>query len=79
MKIALLENFPNRHILVQGLTDSTPYFYKVKAINEFGESDFTELLGTTPSASGSKVLIVNFDRISGHTLFDFILEHGNAI
>ena len=73
--------FSKSPILIQGLTDSTPYFYKVKAINEFGESDFTELLGTTPSASGSKVLIVNgFDRISGTTnSFDFILEHGNAI
>ena len=68
-------------ILIQGLTDNTAYYYKVRAINEFGTSEFTELLGTTPSPSGSKALIINgFDRISGTTnSFDFILEHGNAI
>ena len=68
-------------ILIQGLNNNFPYFYKVRAINEFGSSEFTELLGATPSPSNSKVLIVNgFDRIAGTSnSFDFILEHGNAV
>ena len=68
-------------ILIQDLNDNIPYYYKVRAINQFGISEFTELLGSTPSPSKSKVLIVNgFDRISGTTnTFDFIHEHGNAI
>ena len=68
-------------ILVQGLNNNFPYFYKVRAINEFGSSEFTELLGSTPSPSNSKVLIVNgFDRIAGTSnSFDFILEHGDAV
>ena len=53
----------------------------MRAINEFGSSEFTELLGSTPSPSNSKVLIVNgFDRIAGTSnSFDFILEHGDAV
>ena len=67
--------------MVQGLNNNFPYFYKVRAINEFGSSEFTELLGSTPSPSNSKVLIVNgFDRIAGTSnSFDFILEHGDAV
>ena len=68
-------------ILIQGLKDDIPYFYKVRALNQFGFSEFTELLGSTPSPVNSKVLIVNgFDRVAGTAnTFDFILEHGNAI
>ena len=77
----IVGKFLKSPILIQGLKDNTPYFYKVRASNQFGFSEFTELLGSTPSPANSKVLIVNgFDRVTGTTnTFDFILEHGNAI
>ena len=66
--------------LIQGLNNNEAYYYKVRAINEYGSSEFTEILGASPSPEHSKVLIINgFDRTVGTTnTFDFIFEHGEA-
>ena len=67
--------------LIQGLNNNKAYYYKVRAINEYGSSEFTEILGASPSPERSKVLIINgFDRTVGTTnTFDFIFEHGEAV
>ena len=75
-----LENF-KKPFLNQGLNNNKAYYYKVRAINEYGSSEFTEILGASPSPEHSKVLIINgFDRTVGTTnTFDFIFEHGEAV
>jgi spore germination protein YaaH len=76
-----LGTFTSRPILLQSLTPDEPYFLKVKGTNEFGDSEFTEVLGVVTSANTPKVLIINgFDRTSGtNNSFDFIRQHGSAI
>lgn len=68
-------------ILLQNLSTDSTYFFKIKASNDYGSSDATEVLGIAHTTSIAKVLIVNgFDRISGTTnTFDFIKQHGQAI
>ncbi|MBT3478256.1 MAG: T9SS type A sorting domain-containing protein [Candidatus Marinimicrobia bacterium] len=76
-----LGTFSSQPILLQNLTTDEPYFLKIKATNEYGNSDFTEVLGVVTSANTPKVLIVNgFDRVSGtDNSFDYIRQHGVAI
>ncbi len=76
-----LGTFTSRPILIQNLTVDEPYYLKVKATNEYGNSDYTEVLGVVTSANSTKVLIVNgFDRVTGtKNTFDFIRQHGAAI
>ncbi|MDP6611219.1 MAG: glycosyl hydrolase family 18 protein [Candidatus Marinimicrobia bacterium] len=76
-----LGTFSTNPILLQNLNANEPYFLKVKASNDYGDSDFTEVLGVVTSANLPKVLIVNgFDRITGtDNTFDFIRQHGSAI
>ncbi len=76
-----LGTFTTTPILLQNLNVDSTYYFKIKAANEIGSSSPTEVLGITPSANTSKILIVNgFDRISGTTnTFDFIKRHGEAI
>ncbi len=60
--------------------DST-YFFKMTAINPYGESSATEVLAIARTSKSADVLIVNgFDRLSvaGNSR-DFVIEHGNAI
>jgi len=73
--------FTSSPILLQSLTPNIPYYFKVKAINEYGDSDYAEVLGVVTSTSMPKVLIVNgFDRVNGtKNTFDFIRQHGDAI
>ena len=68
-------------ILLQSLSPDEPYYIKVRAINDYGNSDYTEVLGVVSSSSMPKVLIVNgFDRVTGtNNTFDFIRQHGDAI
>ncbi|MEA1882467.1 MAG: glycosyl hydrolase family 18 protein [Candidatus Marinimicrobia bacterium] len=76
-----LGTFTSRPILLQNLTTDEPYFLKIKATNDYGNSDYTEVLGVVSSASSPKVLIVNgFDRVTGtNNTFDYIRQHGAAI
>ncbi|MBC8346435.1 MAG: T9SS type A sorting domain-containing protein [Candidatus Marinimicrobia bacterium] len=76
-----LGTFTTAPILLQGLNANEPYYIKVRAINNYGDSDYSEVLGVVSSANSPKVLIVNgFDRVTGtNNTFDFIHQHGNAI
>jgi len=76
-----LGQFSSSPILLENLNDNESYFIKLKAINAYGSSKHTEVLGVIPSANSPKVLIVNgFDRVTGtNNTFDFIKEHGRAL
>ena len=76
-----LGQFSSSPILLENLNDNESYFIKLKAINAYGSSKYTEVLGVIPSANSPKVLIVNgFDRVTGtNNTFDFIKEHGSAL
>ena len=60
---------------------NNPVYLKLRAVNNIGVSDFTEVLGVTVSAQKPRILIVNgFDRVSGTgNTFDFIRQHGQAL
>lgn len=63
------------------LNPDSAYFFKMTAINQFGESSATEVLGAAKAPQLADVLVVNgFDRltVSGNTS-DFVIEHGKAI
>jgi len=63
------------------LSSDSSYFFKMSAINQYGESPSTEVLGITRATRLADVLIVNgFDRcsVAGNTR-DFVIEHGKAI
>ena len=76
-----LGQFSSSPILLENLNDNESYFIKLKAINAYGSSKHTEVLGVIPSANSPKVLIVNgFDRVTGtNNTFDFIKQHGSAL
>ena len=67
--------------LIDSLSADTIQYFKLRAENTYGESDFTEVLGVLPYNGESDVLVVNgFERVSGtENTFDFIKEHGPAI
>lgn len=73
--------FYDSPILLQNLSLDSTYFFKLKANNELGSSNYTEVLGTIPSLSTPKILVVNgFDRKNGtKNSFDYIKQHGQAI
>ena len=64
----------SNNIIIKGLSPDSIYYFRVKALNSSGESNFTELLAAVPKIAASKTLIVNgFDRVAGTTnRFDFI-------
>ncbi|MDC0234974.1 glycosyl hydrolase family 18 protein [Candidatus Marinimicrobia bacterium] len=74
-------NASSSPILLQSLSPNETYYIKVRAINDYGNSNYTEVMGVVPSSSMPKVLIVNgFDRVTGtNNTFDFIRQHGDAI
>ena len=76
-----LGTFSERPILIGGLNNSEIYFLSIIAVNGFGTSDRTEMLGVVPSAGPVSFLIVNgFDRVDGtNNTFDFVRQHGSAI
>jgi hypothetical protein len=49
---------------LEGLDPKTPYYFKVAAVNEGGESAGSEVVAVLPSGGPKKILIVNgFDRL----------------
>lgn len=77
----LFRETPSPAFLIETLPIDTIQYFKLKAVNSFGESDFTEVLAVSPFVGESDVLVVNgFERVSGTTnTFDFVKEHGPAI
>ncbi|VAX28462.1 hypothetical protein MNBD_IGNAVI01-2898, partial [hydrothermal vent metagenome] len=68
------------NLIIDGLTENSIYYIKIKAVNQIGESGYTEVLAAVPSSNMDlNLLIVNgFDRgIDGNT-HDFVRQHGSA-
>ncbi len=69
-------------ITLHGLTANEPVYIKTRNVNDYGHSNYSEVLGTVASTEAtSRILIVQgFERTSGTTNnFDYIIEHGSAI
>ncbi len=77
----IIGTFNQRPIIITGLNLNIPHYLKITASNDFGSSPETEVLGTTPSQSDSKILVVHgFDRVSGtNNTRDYTRQHGSAI
>jgi hypothetical protein len=75
-----LGNYTQRPIIINNLNTSEIYFLSVSAMNGFGFSPQTELMGVIPSTGNVKCLIINgFDRVNGtNNTFDYIKQHGSA-
>jgi len=75
-----LGSYTQRPIIINNLNTSEIYFLSVSAMNGFGFSPQTELMGVIPSTGNVKCLIINgFDRVNGtNNTFDYIKQHGSA-
>ena len=73
--------FSENPIFIENLNQGETYFLSINAMNLFGESETTEMLGITPTNEPVSCLIVNgFDRITGtNNTFDFIRQHGSSL
>jgi type IX secretion system substrate protein len=71
---------PSGNIVISGLTENHIYYIRLKAVNQVGESPYSEVLFGIPSSdTDSKVLIVNgFDRASTGNTFNFVRQHTSA-
>jgi hypothetical protein len=66
--------------VISGLSPNMVYFFKVKAVNEGGESGFSEVLGARTSTSPVHILVVNgYDAKKTGNTYNFIIQHGFAI
>lgn len=66
--------------IISGLSPNTVYFFKVKAVNEGGQSGITEVLGARTSIAPSAVLVVNgYDSDKTGNTHNFIIQHGFAV
>ncbi|MDO9574905.1 MAG: glycosyl hydrolase family 18 protein, partial [bacterium] len=66
--------------VISDLLPNTSYFFKVKAVNEGGESDLTELLGARTSMTPASVLVVNgYDSKKTGNTYNFIIQHGFSV
>lgn len=70
-----------RALTVMGLPADTSVYLQVRAVNEFGMSGPSEVLGVGTNSERIPVLVVQgFERQSGtENTFDYIKEHGPAI
>jgi len=62
-------------------SSNSPVYFKLRAKNTLGISNFTEVLAATSSNLKPKILVVNgFDRVAGTmNTFDFIRQHGPSL
>jgi hypothetical protein len=68
-----------RSATLSGLDSGVPYYFKVAAVNEGGESEASEVIAVVPSGGEKEILIVNgFDR-QGHTLNPKQTYHGKKV
>jgi hypothetical protein len=66
-------------VAIGGLDSKIPYYFKVVAVNEGGESEASEVLTAVPSGGEREVLVVNgFDRV-GRTLNPKQTYHGTSV
>jgi len=68
------------NLIITGLTENSTYYIKLKAVNQVGESPYSELLTGVPSSDTKMdILIVNgFDRASTGNTYSFVRQHALA-
>lgn len=68
------------NLIVDSLNENEIYYLKLKAVNQVGESGYTEVLAGVPSSNlEPEMLIVNgFDRATDGNTYNFIRQHGSA-
>lgn len=68
------------NIIIDSLIENKIYYIKLKAVNQIGESGYTEVLAGVPSSNlEPDMLIINgFDRATDGNTYDFIRQHGSA-
>lgn len=73
-------SFTTTDFNLTGLNTGTTYYVKIIAVNSFGSSAYSEVLGTQTGTNPDSILIVNgFDRASTGNTYDFIIEHSQSI
>jgi len=67
-------------LTINDLSENSIYYLKLKAVNQIGESGYSEVLAGIPSSNMAlNLLIVNaFDRSTDGNTYDFIRQHGSA-
>jgi len=68
------------NLIINDLSKDSIYYLKLKAVNQIGESGYTEVLAGIPSSNlEPNILIVNgFDRTTDGNTYNFIRQHGSA-
>ncbi len=74
----IISNFEN--LIISDLTEDSTYYIKLKAVNQKGDSPYSEVLAAVPSSNKDlDVLIVNgFDRATSGNTLNFIRQHASA-
>ena len=67
-------------LIISGLSENVVYYLRIKAVNQAGESPYSEVLAGIPSSNTNfNVLIVNgFDRASAGNTYNFIRQHASS-
>jgi spore germination protein YaaH len=78
LNFEMFEDVSVNSISIDSLSVDSVYYFKVRAYNDAGESEFTEVLAGIPAMTVQKNLIVNgFDRVtSTNNTFDYITRYG---
>ena len=65
--------------IINNLLPNKVYYFKIKAKNNFGTSQFSEVLAALTSQQNGNALVVNgFDRATSGNTYNFIIQHGTA-
>ncbi len=74
----IISKFEN--LIISDLTEDSTYYIKLKAVNQKGDSPYSEVLAAVPSSNKDlDVLIVNgFDRATSGNTLNFIRQHASA-
>ncbi len=78
----LIDSSSSPEFIITGLEDGQVAYFKIRNANNFGSSNFSEVLGVAVSsvAQSSVLIVQGFERTSGTVNnLDYIIEHGSAI
>ncbi len=68
------------NMIISELSEDSIYYIKLKAVNQVGDSPYSEVLSGVPSSNiDMEILIVNgFDRASTGNTYSFVRQHASA-